>query len=332
MHQGVAPAAPSQMPPSRSWVPVSYETASSAASCYRDSKVPRRSSLFRSYEYIVFAYFAYTSVLALVLPLRAPVPALTIGLNALILGGLALLAYADSFRRTAFLSIVRDWYAPPLVLLAYREMGWFAQPHFSTALENSWVVWDRLLLNEWGLRRLIEVLGPIGPGLLEIAYLFVYAMAPFGIAALYIFGKRERVEALLFNFMLAVLIVYALFPYFPSEPPWTVFPGQDFPTYDTIFRRFNAFMLHGQGIRTSVFPSAHVAGAMSVAFALIRLLPEKKWVGRAWLVLAILIATATVYCRYHYTADALAGLAIALLATGVSILREKRRALRTTGS
>ena len=292
----------------------------------------QHSPLFRSYEYIVFAFFGYTSVLSLVLPLRSPAPAVTIGLNALVLGGLALLAYADSFRRTEFLSIVRDWYAPPLVLLAYREMGWFAQPHLSAALENSWIVWDRLLLNDWGFRYVIEALGPVGPGLLEIAYLFVYAMAPFGIAALYIFNKRERVEALLFNFMLAVLTVYALFPYFPSEPPWTVFPGQDFPAYDTIFRQFNAWMLHGQGIHTSVFPSAHVAGAMSVAFALIRLLPEKKWVGRGWLVLAILIATATVYCRYHYTADAVAGFAIALLATGISIWREKRCALRALSS
>ena len=285
----------------------------------------RQSPFFRSYEYVIIAYFAYTSGLALLLPLKSPIPAVVIGLNALILSGLVFLAFADSFRRGEFLGIVRDWYAPPLFLLAYREMGWFAQPHTSTALEESWVVWDRLLLNEWGVRYLIEALGPVGPGLLEIAYIFVYPMAPFGIAALYIFQHRERVEPFLFHFTVAVLGVYALFPYFPSEPPWTVFPGQDFPAYDTVFRQFNARMLGGQGIHTSVFPSAHVSGAMSAAFALIRLLPERKWVGRAWLVLAILIATATVYCRYHYFVDALAGFSIALLATGISVWVERWR-------
>ena len=284
----------------------------------------RQRPFFRSYEYIIISYFAYTSALAVLLPLNHPVPAVTIGLNVLVLGGLVFLAFADSFRRGEFLGVVRDWYTPPLLLLAYREMGWFAQQHTSAALEESWVAWDRLLLNEWGVRHLIEALGPIGPGLLEIAYIFVYPMAPFGIAALYLLDRRERVEPFLFNFALAVLAVYALFPYFPSEPPWTVFPGQDFPAYDTVFRQFNARMLGGQGIHTSVFPSAHVSGAMSAAFALIRLLPERKWVGRAWLVLAILIATATVYCRYHYLADALAGFGIALAATGVSVWVESR--------
>ena len=57
---------------------------------------------------------------------------------------------------------------------------------------------------------------------------------------------------------------------------------------------------------------------MSAAFGVMRLLPERRWLGWAWLVLAILIAVATVYCRYHYTADALAGFAIAVAATAVS--------------
>ena len=124
-----------------------------------------RRPFFRSYEYIVFAYFLYCSVLALVLDLAPPVPLVVIGLNALVLGGLVFLAYADSIRRRKPLQILRDWYAPPLLLLAYREMGWFAQPHTSTALEDSWIVWDRLLLYEWGLRYVIESLGPVGPGL-----------------------------------------------------------------------------------------------------------------------------------------------------------------------
>lgn len=283
----------------------------------------QRAPFFRTYEYIIAAYFLYTSALALALPLKPPIPAVTLGLNTAVLGGLVVLAYADSLRRREFLGIVRDWYTPPLMLLAYREMGWFAQPHLSTALEDGWVVWDRLLLDAWGLRRLVEFLGPVGPGLLEIAYIFVYPMLPLSIAALYVAGRRERVPAFLFNFTLAVLAVYALFPYFPSEPPWTNYPGQDFPAYDTVFRRFNAAMLRGQGIHTSVFPSAHVAGGMSAAFALIRLLPEKKWVGRTWLALATLIAVATVYCRYHYAADAAAGLGIAVAASWVSARRDR---------
>ena len=47
-------------------------------------------------------------------------------------------------------------------------------------------------------------------------------------------------------------------------------------------------------------------------------MPRPKWVVRALLVMAVLIATATVYGRYHYLADAMAGLLMAILALAVA--------------
>jgi membrane-associated phospholipid phosphatase len=47
-------------------------------------------------------------------------------------------------------------------------------------------------------------------------------------------------------------------------------------------------------------------------------LPEKKWVWRLLLVLAILIGTSVVYGRYHYLADVGAGLAISFFALGLA--------------
>ena len=277
-------------------------------------------AVFRLSELIFIAYFIYTAALALVLPLKPPLPLVIVSLNALILGGFALLARAAGLRHRLFLEVLRDWYPAPLMLLAYREMGWFAQPHTSFHLENTWVRWDRALLNDWGLKRLIESAGAAGPAVLETAYLLVYAVAPFAMAMFYVYRHRERVDAFLVTFLLGILGCYALFPYFPSEPPRTVFPGQDFPSVTTAVRRLNWWLLGGYGIHTSVFPSAHVAGSFSAAWASIRLLPEHRWVGRFLLMLAVLIATATVYGRYHYLADALAGFAVSLLAALVGLL------------
>jgi len=47
-------------------------------------------------------------------------------------------------------------------------------------------------------------------------------------------------------------------------------------------------MLGSYGIHTSVFPSAHVAGAFGAAFTMMRVLPERRWAGRFLLVMAIL--------------------------------------------
>jgi hypothetical protein len=278
----------------------------------------------RRSEWIVTGYFIYTSILALIVPLRPPIPTITVALNLTILAGYALLIFADSLRRQEFLSIVRDWYPMPLMLLAYREMGWFAPGHHSYYLELRWVTWDRLVLRQWGLQAAIESLGPVLPSMLEISYTLVYAIAPSCLAILYLYRRRECVDSFLFTFMLGVLLCYVQFPFWPSEPPRTVFPGEDFPTIETVFRRFNWAMLGGYGIHTSVFPSAHVSGAFSAAFAMMRVLQDKPWVGRFLLTLAILIATATVYGRYHYLADALAGLAMSFLAVGITRIAVKR--------
>ncbi|MCW5980526.1 MAG: phosphatase PAP2 family protein [Bryobacteraceae bacterium] len=294
--------------------------------CGRSRNLP----FFRSYEYILIVFFCYTTVLGLALPVDPAIRWLMPLTNAVVLGGLALAAYADSFRRGRLLGIMRDWYAPPMALLAYREIGWLAQPQQTTHREEAWLIVDRLLLDQAGLRTAIESLGPVLPSALDISYTLVYAMLPFSLAMLYVYHRRERVESLLFNFLLAVLSAYTVFPLFPSEPPWTVFPEQDYPAYDTVFRRLNEAMLRSQGIHTAVFPSTHVSGSFSVAFAIMRLLPERRWVGRLLLTVAILIAVATIYGRYHYAVDAVAGLSVAGAATAVSIWREGRAGAPTS--
>ena len=175
------------------------------------------------------------------------------------------------------------------------------------------MVWDRLLLGGGG-KAWIESLGPVLPSILEIAYSLIYALAPFCVALLYLQRRRESVDRFLAVFVLGVLLCYGQFPFWPSEPPRTLFPADQLPLYDTIFRRFNLWMLGSYGIHTSVFPSAHVAGAFSAAFGLREALPGAGLWYRLLLAMALLIAVATVYGRYHYLADATAGFLIAMLA------------------
>lgn len=206
-----------------------------------------------------------------------------------------------------------------LLVTGYQEMGWFAQPHTGTALEEAWVVWDRYVLDTMGLRAWIEALGPVVPMVLEIAYTTVYVTGVMSLSLLYAHGLGRRADVLLFCLLFGALASYAMFPFFPSEPPRTVFPDQDLPNYRATFRAFNYWILGNWGIHTSVFPSAHVSAAFSAAFGLRLLLPERKWVWRAMAVLATLIALSTVYGRYHYLVDALAGFGIGLAAWRLTI-------------
>ena len=277
----------------------------------------------RRSEQILIAFFLYTSALALLLPIGWPGAATALLLNTLLLAAYVLLIYADSRHGHNATGVLRDWLPPVLVLMAYREMGWFAPRHHTYVLEQRWIVWDRLLLSHWGLQRAIESLGPLLPSILEIAYSLVYTVAPFALAMLYLYGERRRAERFLVVFVLGALLSYAQFPFWPSEPPRVVFPNDNVPSMQTVFRRFNWFLLGGYGIHTSVFPSAHVSSAFAAAFGMVRALPEKPWVGRFLLVLAALIATATVYGRYHYVVDAVAGFAVSVVALGLGLLLDR---------
>src|SRR5438094_471423 len=84
-------------------------------------------------------------------------------------------------------------------------------------------------------------------------------------ALVYVHRKSGSAEVLLVTYLLGLFLSYAQFPYWPSEPPWIVFPGEDGPAVNTILRRFNGWILGGYGIHTSVFPSAHVSGALAAA-------------------------------------------------------------------
>lgn len=269
-------------------------------------------AVVRKSEWVVLAFLAYAALLAQLMPV-APAVRDRIAFVNLALGIAYVALIRQDFARPRLLwSVMRDWLPMAVVILAYREMGWFAVGGSTHAFESRLVAWDRMVLP--AAHAAIESLGPLVPAVLELAYALVYAMAPFAVAALYLTGQREAVDRFLFVFVTGVLLCYAQFPFWPSEPPRVVFRGEDLPLYMTPIRHFNLWMLSGAGIHTSVFPSAHVAGAFASAIGLKQAGRGHRWMYRLLFAMAGLIAVATVYGRYHYLADAVAGLAMGFAA------------------
>jgi len=279
---------------------------------------------FRRSELFFSAYFAYAAAVALIRPIAPELRTLIITCNAAVILWFCLFAWAHKERGFPTLDYVRDWYPFPLILLAFREMGWMALPHANRNFENYWVRWDRLLLHDWGLKRAIEGFGPILPNILELSYLLVYAVPALAIAVFYYAKARGRIDDAYSILLFGTLTTYALYPYFPSEPPRSVFPNADLPVMSAL-RTLNLRIVGDYGIHTSVFPSGHSAAAFSAAFAVIKLLPERPWLGRGFLILATLIAVGSVYGRYHFAIDALGGFGMAVLAFGLSFAWQSRR-------
>jgi membrane-associated phospholipid phosphatase len=257
----------------------------------------------RSSEWFAIAYFAYVAAIA---PFYIAAPWRAFVLAAIVAAAFVLVSRAKP--------ILRDIAPLFATLAAYREMNWFTPAVRDHHLEQTWIVWDRALLDTHGLRSAIESTGALLPAYLELCYLLVYAVGPVVVAAAILSERRHRTDHLWLAYLAGTLGAYALFPYFPSEPPRTVFAGQDLPHVITVFRQLNLWIVGGYGIHSSVFPSAHVSSAFSAAWGLLAVMKEKRWMGWTMLAYAISVSIATVYGRYHYGVDALAGFGVSLLA------------------
>ena len=280
----------------------------------------------RSAEWLLVLYFGYVAAIAPRFPLPPAMAWRPFLVELLVCTIFLALAYGELHEHAKLFSIVRDWTSVALILLAYREMDWFSSIARNFSLELRWEEWDRALLYQGGLARAVQAFGGLGLFYLEFCYLLVYAVAPFVVAILYIQRRFARVNSAVFLYLLGTLAAYALFPYFPSDPPRIAFGGSDLPQM-TAIRELNLWLVGDYGIHSSVFPSAHVSSAFSAAWALFAFLPERKRYGWGMLIYAVSVAFATIYGRYHYAADAVAGFAVSLV-PGLMILLARPLRLR----
>ncbi len=266
----------------------------------------RQSRHVRISEQFLIAYFSYVAIVGVFF---------RVGMKPwLLLAAVTILILIVS--RTN--GVLRDLAPLAFTLMAYREMNLFSGSLHDHHLEHAWIVWDRWLLDDLHLRALIEGSGFLVPSYLELCYLLVYTVAPVSVAILFMNGRRKSIDRFWLIYLVGTLGAYALLPYFPSEPPRAVFAGIDMPHITTAIRRLNLWIVGGYGIHSSVFPSAHVSSVLSAAWALIALIPERRWIGTLMLIYGVSVALATIYGRYHFATDAAAGIAISIVAALVA--------------
>ena len=285
----------------------------------------------RSSEWLLIAYFGYVAFISPFFPLEARVTLLPFAVFVLVSVLFGALAYAEVHASWIFFSMTRDWTPIALMLVAYREMDWFSPLPRNYHLELEWVKWDRLLLDGAGLRQAIESLGWPGPLYLEFCYLLVYAVGPFVVAVLYFEHHRERVNSVVFFYLLGTLLSYALFPYFPSDLPPRSFCGSGYAARGDGAAAAESMARERLRNPLQRFPQrACVVGFLGGVGVASLSSGKRKRFGYLMLVYAISVAVATVYGRYHYAADVLAGFAVSL-APALTILLSRWGLLRLRG-
>ncbi len=207
------------------------------------------------------------------------------------------------------------WDIYPLLLIPglYAEIGVLSEQVGRPAiLENDAVVqaWEASIFGgqpayDW-IRAAPSVLWST---VLHAAYFAYYPIVFSGPFLLLIRGERERARTVLFAITTAFVICYVVFVLYPVAGPNWVWDHPTGPVREVWSARLVYAVLAGGSSIGAAFPSSHVAATISATLALWH---QWRFLGALFLIPALLLVVATVYCQMHYAIDAAAGLVVGI--------------------
>ena len=259
-------------------------------------------------EWIALGFFLYLAATALLMRLRADRKQ-RVTRRAMLISAFIL---AMAVPRGSAAARARDWL--PLV---YLPLGYWLPAHLvrctNPTLEGMLLEFDRRLFGANGLARFANRAPRLLIELLELAYLFCYPVVPIGFIWLVLGGFPGEGDRFWTAVLLAGFCCYGLLPWLPTRAPRAI--EETPPRTRSSIRALNLRLLDRASVQLNTFPSGHAAASFATALAVgAHLLPA----GAALGVIALGIATGSVVGRYHYAADAIAGVAVALAAFALS--------------
>jgi membrane-associated phospholipid phosphatase len=136
------------------------------------------------------------------------------------------------------------------------------------------------------------------------AYYLLIALPPL---AFLVRGRHDALRALVFRLALTYLACFAVYIVYPVYGPRLTLPPYTGPLAHGFFYRLVHASLQAGDSPGCAFPSSHVAGALTIAYAAWRRVP--RWAGWLLWLEALGICVSTVYTQNHYPIDVVAGLA-----------------------
>lgn len=244
-----------------------------------------------------------------------------------------LIRFCKTERPVALLDFLRHFYPVFLYIWFYAETGWLNRLFFKDYLDALAVRADQALFGCQPSIVFMNNLPYLAVSELFYAAYFSYYLMIFGVGiALYLRERRQ-----FFHYLSVICFVfyvcYALYILLPVVGPRVFMhdvPGYQLPPkLDALvptaaypaavqsgpFFKMMAFIYRIFEAPGAAFPSSHVAIALCTVYFSFRYLQPIRY---PHLVVAVLLCLATVYCRYHYAVDVLAGVATAVVLVPVA--------------
>jgi membrane-associated phospholipid phosphatase len=144
---------------------------------------------------------------------------------------------------------------------------------------------------------------------LHLAYFSYYPIVFLGPFLLLARRERQRARKVMYTIVLAYLICYVVFILYPVAGPNWVWEHPTGPVRQVWSARLVYAILEGGSSIGAAFPSSHVAATIAATLALWH---QWRSLALVFLVPAMLLVVATVYCQMHYVIDAVTGLMVGI--------------------
>ncbi len=146
--------------------------------------------------------------------------------------------------------------------------------------------------------------------ILHFFYAFYWVIVPLAGGAMYLRGKVEGFRELVFSLVVVFFSCYMFFIFFPVQGPHYEFPPIGEPWSNGFFYQMVHAVLEDGGSKGAAFPSSHVAVACTILPVAWRHDRPVFW---AFLIPVVGLTISTVYGRFHYGVDALAGVLLVVV-------------------
>lgn len=288
-------------------------------------KISKVLSALDATDRLLIAFWALLSLLSLSLHARVAFWHWCILANIAAALLLCLIARAAGAHRSQALHGIHHWSAYPLVLFTFKQVYFLIRPlHHGKDYDALLAAIDHALFGLHPTQWLARMANPYVTELLQIAYTLFYVW--FLVLGIELYRKR-RFASFRFTIVYGFLISYVGYLLLPAVGPRftlhdfarinTELPGVLFTPALRVFVNFFESIQPGMtgaaalaSAQRDVFPSGHT---MMMLLMMVFACREKLQTrGAVWITGSLLIF-ATVYLRYHYVVDILAGALLALL-------------------
>jgi membrane-associated phospholipid phosphatase len=216
-------------------------------------------------------------------------------------------------RLSGVMQFFRDWYPVLLFPVLYKEAERFALAFGDWRLTESI---QRLEVAFFGGHPSLYAsrLYPWVPlsEYLHFCYFAYLLLLPVVGGLWYFNGRRRDFHELLLLVSTTLFSSYFFYMSYPVDSPFYLFKRLEAPLADGFFYRLVHFFSGRGGARGGAFPSAHVS--VSLVIWLVAWQRQRRL---AWALAPVIagLVGATVYGRFHYVLDVLAGLLVAVVVT-----------------